>query len=112
MSNGPEFYDDERNFSVYTAHRNRPTSPNNMLEKPILLDLIGEVQGLNILDLGCGEAEIASELLARGAASYTGVEPAEKMVMLAREKHPEARIELATMEAWDYPSSMYDLVIS
>jgi SAM-dependent methyltransferase len=112
MKSGAEFYDDERNFDVYTAHRNRPTSPNNLLEKPILMDLIGDVQGFDILDLGCGEAEIASELLVLGATSYTGVEPAEKMVNLAREKNPECRIDFDTMEAWDYPSHAYDLVIS
>jgi SAM-dependent methyltransferase len=112
MSNGPEFYNDERNFSVYTAHRNHPVSPNNLLEKPILMELIGMVQGFDILDLGCGQAEIAAELLALGAASYTGLEPAEKMVKLAQENNPECRIDLATMEAWDYPSEAYDLVIS
>jgi SAM-dependent methyltransferase len=112
MSNGPEFYDDERNFSVYTTHRNRLTSPNNLLEKPILMELIGKVQGFDILDLGCGQAEIVAELLALGAASYTGLEPAEKMVKLAQENNPQCRIDLATMEAWDYPSEAYDLVIS
>jgi SAM-dependent methyltransferase len=112
MKSGPEFYDDERNFDVYNAHRNRPNSPNNLLEKPILMELIGDVQGFDMLDLGCGEAEIAADLLAKGAQSYTGIEPAEKMVRLAQEKNPQCRIELGTMEAWDYPSHAYDLVIS
>lgn len=112
MTTGMEFYDDERNFAVYNAHRNRPNSPNNLLEKPILMELIGKVESLNILDLGCGEAGIALELLTSGALTYMGVEPAEKMVDLARQNNPNCRIDLAPMEAWDYPSETFELVIS
>ena len=112
MTTGTEFYDDERNFAVYNAHRNRPNSPNNLLEKPILMELIGKVESQNILDLGCGDAGIAAELLAQGTATYTGIEPSAKMVELARENNPNCRIDLATMEAWDYPTEAYELVIS
>ena len=42
-------------------------TPNDTLEKPDLLDLIGSAAGLRVLDLGCGDAEIGKELLAAGS---------------------------------------------
>ena len=62
--NGPEFYDNDVVFVTYMARREkRDDSPNDVLEKPILDDLIGDLTDLRILDLGCGNAQFGSEAL-------------------------------------------------
>ena len=67
---GARFYDDPQVFETYQRHRQRPENPNDTLEKPIIVELLGNVRGANILDLGCGDAAVGAELLTNGAASY------------------------------------------
>ncbi|WP_206109331.1 hypothetical protein [Paenibacillus sp. HB172176] len=55
---GSSVYDNEPFFHNYLSRRNRENSPNNVIEKPVLLELAGDVEGKNILDLGCIEAGI------------------------------------------------------
>ncbi len=88
-SAGPQFYDDDAIFATYMQHRQRPDNPNDTLEKPVMRELMGTIDGKRILDLGCGDAAIGRELLDQGAAAYTGVEGSAKMVMWhTRPGHP------------------------
>lgn len=113
---GPEFYDNEENFEKYMERRKWQENANDTLEKPVMLELIGDVAGKNILDLGCGDARFAAELLSgeREGATYTGIEGSVNMIQAANEsvKGMNARIEQAFMEDWTYPAGTYDLVIS
>ncbi len=111
---GPSFYDDDQGFATYMRHRIRDETPNDTLEKPDLLDLIGSAVGLRVLDLGCGDAEIGKELLVTGSRSYFGVEPSQNMLAAARETlaGTGGEVEAATIEAWAYPPDAFDLVIS
>jgi SAM-dependent methyltransferase len=111
---GPSFYDDDQVFATYMRHRGRDETPNDTLEKPDLLDLIGSAVGLRVLDLGCGDAQIGKELLVAGSRSYLGVEPSQNMVEVAREtlSGTSGQVEAATIEAWAYPPEAFDLVIS
>ncbi|MEO2210256.1 class I SAM-dependent methyltransferase [Paenibacillus amylolyticus] len=113
---GSDFYDDEANFEKYMERRKWQENANDTLEKPVMLELIGDVAGKNILDLGCGDARFAAELLSgeREGATYTGIEGSVNMIQAANEsvKGMNARIEQAFMEDWTYPAGAYDLVIS
>ena len=64
---GPEFYDDAAVFSTYMKHRETPGNANDTLDRPIVLELLGDVANRRILDLGCGDAAFGRELLAAGA---------------------------------------------
>lgn len=111
---GPFFYDHPDVFAQYLSRRHSETSANETLEKPILLELLPPLAGLRILDLGCGEANLAKELLAAGAASYLGLDGSANMVALAQ-KHlaqTPAQVEQAFIENWEYPEQAFDLVIS
>ncbi|MGG4403684.1 class I SAM-dependent methyltransferase [Paenibacillus amylolyticus] len=113
---GSDFYDVEENFEKYMERRQWQENANDTLEKPVMLELIGDVAGKNILDLGCGDARFAAELLSgeREGATYTGIEGSVNMIQAANEsvKGMNARIEQAFMEDWTYPAGTYDLVIS
>ena len=46
---GPTFYDDETVFAAYQQRRQRTDSPNDTLEKPVILELIGNIAGKRVL---------------------------------------------------------------
>jgi SAM-dependent methyltransferase len=111
---GPAFYDDDTIFATYMAHRQEPDNPPDTLEKPVLLDLVGEVAGLHILDLGCGAAVFGRTALEQGCRTYVGVEGSRNMVAMAKKTLADSVGEVihATLEAWDYPTAAFDLVVS
>ena len=111
---GPSFYDDAQVFARYMRHRLGDETPNDTMEKPDLLELIGSPVGLRVVDLGCGDAEIGKELLAAGARAYLGVEPSENMIGAAHARLAGAGGEVvrASIEAWSYPPETFDLAIS
>lgn len=63
--------------------RREPSSLSDFTGRPAVFDLCGEVSGLKVLDLGCGEGYCARELAKRGAGTVTGVELSEEMVQAA-----------------------------
>lgn len=111
---GPSFYDDDQVFATCMRHRRGDETPNDTLEKPDLMDLIGSPVGLRVLDLGCGSAEIGRALLAAGSQAYLGVEPSQNMVREARQTlaGTSGQIEKATIEDWAYPADAFGLVVS
>jgi SAM-dependent methyltransferase len=112
---GPNFYDNEQVFARYLSHRqDNPENPNDTLEKPVLIELVGEVAGLKILDLGCGDAALGREVLERGAKSYMGIDGSYKMIALAQETlaGTGGQARLGNLESWSPPQGAFDLVIS
>lgn len=111
---GASVYDQGEFFENYMKRRNRPQSPNNVIEKPILLELFGNVDGKRILDLGCGDAEIGVELLKQGGISYLGLEGSENMARVAAEnlEGKAGQVQLSSMEEWGPQTEQYDLVTS
>jgi SAM-dependent methyltransferase len=58
--------------------------------------------GQTVLDLGCGDGIAAGPLLAYGLA-YSGVDASEKMVEVARRRHPQLSFEVGTIEEYEPP---------
>ncbi|MBT2642485.1 methyltransferase domain-containing protein [Bacillus sp. ISL-41] len=111
---GASVYDEGEFYESYMKRRNRAESPNNIIEKPILLEMIGNVTGKRILDLGCGDAEIGVELLQQGGASYFGVEGSKNMTMAAAEnlEGTNGQVIHSSMEEWQPQPKQYDFVLS
>lgn len=111
---GAQFFDDEQIFTTYMQRRSSAGSANNILEWPIVSELIGAVQGLRVLDLGCGDASFGRDALAQGCTSYLGVEGSQKMAELGRQTlaGTAGQVIHASMESWTYPANQFDLVIS
>lgn len=111
---GPQFFDDEQIFATYMQRRASAASANQTLEWPIFRELVGAVHGLQILDLGCGDAAFGLEALAQGCASYLGIEGSQKMAAVGNETlaGTAGQVIHANMESWPYPVAQFDLVIS
>jgi 2-polyprenyl-3-methyl-5-hydroxy-6-metoxy-1,4-benzoquinol methylase len=56
------------------------------VERYTFLGLVGDVTGLDVLDLACGEGVYTREMRARGARRATGVDISSAMIALAREQ--------------------------
>lgn len=111
---GSQFYDEEHTFKNYLERRNWNENANDTIEKPIFMELLGDISGKHILDLGCGNAAFGNELLDLGCLTYTGLEGSSKMYNLAKEtlNKDNGQVIHCTMEEWDYPDSVYQLVAS
>jgi SAM-dependent methyltransferase len=111
---GPDFYDDEAVFTTYASGRSRVDNPNDTLEKPVLLELAGDLAGKRILDLGCGDAAFGLEAIKRGCRSYLGLDGSRYMINEAQKtlSGTAGQVILANIEQWEYPQAAFDLVVS
>lgn len=64
--------------------RTRESPVRRHVEAYTLWQLLGDVRGLRVLDLGCGEGHYARQLATAGAARVTGVDASPAMIGLAR----------------------------
>jgi 2-polyprenyl-3-methyl-5-hydroxy-6-metoxy-1,4-benzoquinol methylase len=100
---------------MYIAHRHSGVfSPNAVMEEPAFLSAVGEIVGLNIADLGCGDGATADLLMRLGAASYLGVDGSAGMIELARQQVSAVGVEFACQRIEDLqlPAESFDLVTS
>jgi SAM-dependent methyltransferase len=114
MTSGPDFYDDEAVFARYIQRRQRPDNPNDTIEKPVFMTLLGDVHETDILDLGCGDGRFGVEVFSMGCRSYTGVEASQRMVNLAEANLAPVGgvLHHASIESWTYPQVAFDRIIS
>jgi SAM-dependent methyltransferase len=70
---------------------------NAWYDRPAVLSLLGEVDGLRILDAGCGPGLYAEELMSRGA-EVVGFDESPEMVRLARARVPALDVRVHDLE--------------
>ncbi|WP_404458069.1 class I SAM-dependent DNA methyltransferase [Oceanobacillus kapialis] len=111
---GSAAYDNDTFYTSYMARRHRKESPNNVMEYPVLRQFIGDVKGMKILDLGCGEGLFGLDLLEAGCTRYEAVEGSRNMVNIARDQlaEREAAIHHSVIEEWNFPQQAFDLITS
>lgn len=111
---GPAFYDDDEVFATYQSRRDRPENPNDTIERPALFELLGDLRGKRIVDLGCGAATFGRDAFSLGCRSYLGVDGSANMVALARRNLAETpgQVIQADLESWSIPRRAFDLVVS
>lgn len=111
---GHVFYDQQGILGKYVRYRTWKKCPNDVIEKPVILSLLGSELSGSVLDLGCGYGDWANELLANGASTYTGVDSSRKMLAFGKALVKDKRAEFieADITQWEYPTASYDLVLS
>src|SRR5690349_14010418 len=65
----------------------------NFFLMPRMLEILGDVQDLRILDLGCGEGGYSRELARRGAR-LVGLDGSERMIQIARERASAENLDI------------------
>lgn len=80
-----------------------------------LMELVGDPQGMRVLDVACGEGFYTRMLRERGAARVTGVDLSHGMIDLARSQETEHQlgIEYVVGDARELPdASAFDLTVA
>lgn len=109
------FYDGEDVAARYSRHRwSGTTSPNEVMEEPAFLDAVGDVTGLRIIDIGCGDAAFGHHALSAGCRSYLGVDSSTAMVAQARSRleGTAGTVRRGAAESVALPPGSADLVVS
>ncbi len=99
-SGSGSFYDDPASVDAYLAHRHAAvTSPNLVMEEPAFTEVVGDLAGLTIIDLGCGDGSFGQTCLAARAARYVGIDSSQPMIDRARDKlsAPNASFTVASL---------------
>lgn len=111
---GGAFYDDAGVFERYQGLRQDVSDPTAVMEEPALLEELGSVEGLRVVDLGCGDAAIGRVLLGAGCRRYVGVDGSANMVRAARStlEGTSGEVVQGDIEDFESPPDTFDLVIS
>ena len=100
----------------YTSWRRTPLGAiTEALEQRLLLGLLGDPAGRQILDIGCGDGALACTLAARGAV-VTGVDPDPTMLAAARGRAERAGIlttfVAGSVDRLPFPDASFDVVVA
>jgi ubiquinone biosynthesis O-methyltransferase len=83
------------------------------LERRLILELVGDVGGRKVLDVGCGDGELALALVKRGAI-VTGIDASFAMIdaaeWRAKQHAAEIAFQVATAEQLPFPAGRFDVV--
>ena len=107
-------FDNEVFFNEYSKLRKREVNANNLFELPTLYELLPDIKGKRVLDLGCGTGERCIDYIKRGAASVTGIDISEKMLAIADSENNNSSITYLKMPMEDIGSleGEFDVAIS
>jgi len=85
------------------------------LERELILELIGEVHGRRILDVGCGDGDLAARLAERGAR-VVGVDASAAMIAAAMQRaapeQADLAFEIAAAQDLPFPPEQFDIVVA
>lgn len=107
-------FNDDTFFEGYLELRQNPYCANIVEEKPAIFSLLPDLNGLDVLDLGCGYGENCYEFYKIGARNIIGIDIADKMLDIARSEHIAENITYINMSMEDIKSlnKKFDLIIS
>jgi malonyl-CoA O-methyltransferase len=100
-------------YDIWAPTYDEEHNPLIALEQSITLDLIGDVHGLRVLDVGCGTGRYC-ELLTKKGATVVGIDPSKKMLERAKTKiTPNCKFELrlGKIEDAEFPDDQFNLVV-
>ena len=102
--------------AIATAYQDSKQLPfREHVERHTLFEALGDVRGLRVLDLACGEGFYTRRLKRAGAAEVTGVDISGEMIRLAERLEQEDPLgcRYVTSDAADYrPADTVDLVVA
>ena len=107
-------YDNETFFEDFKEKRSREINFNDCIETPILLSMLPDLRGKDVLDLGCGMGQHAEQYADLNVASVLGIDISEKMLAYANAHNPSPRITYRRLAMEDIGGidQKFDLVTS
>lgn len=89
-------------------------SLNRLIEEPVVRELVSNVDGVAVLDAGCGDGSYARWLAERGA-TVRALDASEELIAIAHEKNPHENIEYRVhdlREPLPFEDSSFGFVLS
>ena len=86
-------YDNPEFFSGYYELRSRSDNYNELLEQPAMANLLPDLHGKSVLDLGCGFGRNCADFVHRGARRVVGIDISEKMLNAATVSYTHLRLD-------------------
>lgn len=83
---------------------------NELLEMPVTFELLGDVKGKKILDLGCGTGIYAKILTKRGAL-VKGFDISPKMIEIAKKENPDLELKVGSANKIPFDEK-FDIVLA
>lgn len=107
-------YDDKKFFEQYKKMDRSVKGLDGAGEWYILKNMLPNLKGKRVLDLGCGFGWHCRYAAQQGATSVIGVDLSEKMLAEARTNTPYTNVEYicTAIEDIDFPVNSFDVVIS
>jgi 2-polyprenyl-3-methyl-5-hydroxy-6-metoxy-1,4-benzoquinol methylase len=101
---------------AYEAWRARSLGAlTEAIELQVVLDLVGDLSGVRLLDAGCGDGALAAAAAAKGA-EVTGVDPDPSMLLAAQKRTANAGVKATfhegRLERLPFPDASFDIVAS
>lgn len=106
-------YDDPRFFEGYRRMREGSSTMNELVEQPALRACLPALEGLDVLELGCGMGHMSVYLAERGVARVLATDASERMLRVARRDRAHERVEYSrcAMEDLEFDDGNFDLVV-
>lgn len=107
-------YDNDIFFENFKNIRSNNVNFNDFIETPILQGMLPDLQGKDILDIGCGMGQHAKQYSYMGAKSVFGIDISEKMLRYAKEHYNAENIIYQQMAFEDIYklNQQYDVITS
>ena len=107
-------YDDPRFFAEYSQLDRFKSGWGRAMEHSSFVELLGDLAGRRVLDLGCGAGHLSFYLADAGAAEVIGIDASESMLAVARARwaHPRVTYRREAMEYADFSPGAFNLVVS
>ena len=107
-------YDDAAFFDNYIDLRKAANNYNDLIEQPIVFELLGDLYGKTVMDLGCGYGAMTTKIADSGAKSVLGIDISEKMIEkgIAENSRENVRYQVMPAEQILDVRQTFDLIVS
>lgn len=101
-------------YARWAADYDDEANPLIALEEPVVMELVGDITGRDVLDAACGTGRYAIPL-AQAGARVTGIDVSEVMLDLARQKASEHGLSVdlraADLRQLPFPDASFDVTV-
>ena len=114
MDKPQNIYDNEKFYKDYRDMREKGLNANELIEIPIMKDMLPDLKGKRILDLGCGNGGMSKYFIEKGAKSVLAIDLSSNMINEAKEKNNAENITYVVLGMEDISKieGKFDIVFS
>ncbi len=103
-------YDEYGQEYMRSRDKNHPQrAPNDHMEMPAMVRIVGNIKGKKLLDVGCGAGTHIKKYLRKGAIC-NGLDISSTMIELARNECPNVEFKIGSFDKMPYKNNSFDVV--